>query len=345
MIISFSLETTILLTVVFLIAILCYQIFFHAIKRGSKHALVSHAIGLKSHIGPSLVGALFFLLGYLLFPLIDPQDTVGPIRDIFWILWVICGASAASQGIHFLYTLLAQRYRFNEAATSFKARRLYTKYLLLRRIADVMIIFVAIGLIVITFEPVRQLGVSILASAGIAGLIIGFAAQKMLANVLAGLQLAFAQPIRIDDVVIVEGEWGWVEEIHLTFVVVRVWDKRRIVLPTSYFLEQPFQHWTRNTTSLLGAVHLWCDYTVPVDVLRGEFHRLLTSDDRWDEEVKEVEVTDASEKGVQVRFLMSARNADDMWHLRCAMRERLVTYLQKHHPAVLPVSRVLVKEK
>jgi len=189
------------------------------------------------------------------------------------------------------------------------------------------------------FESVRQLGTSILASAGVLGIIVGFAAQKSIATVLAGFQIAMTQPIRLDDVVIVEGEWGRIEEITLTYVVVLIWDQRRLVVPISYFIEKPFQNWTRVSAELLGTIFLYMDYTVPLDKLRAELDRLLAETDMWDKRVKVVQVTDSKERVIEVRVLVSAADASTAWNLRCMLREKLIGYLQRNHPESLPRTR------
>jgi hypothetical protein len=192
------------------------------------------------------------------------------------------------------------------------------------------------------FEPVRQLGTSILASAGIAGIIIGFAAQRSIATLLAGLQIAVTQPIRLDDVVIVENEWGRIEDITLTYVTVRIWDERRLVVPIAYFIEQPFQNWTRTSADILGTVFLHVDYRAPLAAIRAELDRVLAESACWDGKVKVLQVTDAREHTLELRALASAADASLAWDLRCEIRERLITFLQTHHPDCLPRVRAEV---
>jgi small-conductance mechanosensitive channel len=226
-----------------------------------------------------------------------------------------------------------------------RARMLTTQYNMIEKILEFLIILVAIGIALMTFEEIRKIGISLLASAGIAGIILGFAAQRVIATILAGIQLAITQPIRIDDVVIVEGEWGWVEEIHLTFVVVKIWDKRRMILPTTYFIEKPFQNWTRSSASIMGTVFIHTDYNIPFDKLREELTRVLKSSELWDGEVNVLQVTDAKEKSVEIRALMSSFDSPSAWDLRVLVREKLIEYLQKNYPGSLPRSRVeLTKE-
>jgi small-conductance mechanosensitive channel len=183
---------------------------------------------------------------------------------------------------------------------------------------------------------VRNLGASLLASAGIAGLVVGIAARPILGNLLAGLQIALTQPIRIDDVVVVEGEWGRIEEIGAAYVVVAIWDQRRLVLPLQYFIEKPFENWTRAASELLGTVFLWVDYGMPVDLLREELRRVCEASPDWDRRVAEIQVTEAGERAVQLRVLVSARDASRAWDLRCHVRERLIDYVRREHPEFLP---------
>jgi small-conductance mechanosensitive channel len=186
------------------------------------------------------------------------------------------------------------------------------------------------------FDSVRQFGASILASAGIAGIVVGFAAQRSIATLLAGFQIALTQPIRLDDVVIVEGEWGRIEDITLTYVVVRVWDLRRLVVPITYFIEQPFQNWTRSSADILGTVFLYVDYAVPLDALRAELTRLLEASRFWDRKVNLLQVTDAKEQTLEIRALASAADASLAWDLRCEIREKLVAFIQQNYPESLP---------
>ena len=205
---------------------------------------------------------------------------------------------------------------------------------------NVLIVIVAVSAVLMSFDTVRQIGISLLASAGVAGIIIGIAAQKSIATLIAGIQIAVTQPIRIDDVVIVEGEWGRIEEITLTYVVVRIWDQRRLVVPISYFLEQPFQNWTRTSSELIGSVYLYTDYSVDIEAVRRQLGSIVRATPLWDKRVENLQVTAATDKGLELRALVSASNASEVWDLRCLVRERLLDYLQKHHPESLPRVRI-----
>ena len=186
---------------------------------------------------------------------------------------------------------------------------------------------------------------SLLASAGVVGVILGIAAQKTLANVIAGIQLAITQPIRIDDVVIVEGEWGRIEEITLTYVVVRVWDKRRLIVPVNYFLERPFQNWTRVSADLLATVYIYADYHLPVDPVRKALYEILKESNNWDGKVWGLQVTDLTDKTMELRALMSASDSSKAWDLRCEVREKLINFIQKQFPHCLPEIRAELENK
>lgn len=224
------------------------------------------------------------------------------------------------------------------------ARRTRTRFLVLRRVTAVIIGFVTLSVMLMTFPSIRRLGVTMFASAGVAGLIIGLAARPMLTNLIAGLQIAFTQPIRIDDVVIVEGEYGRIEEIRTTYVVVRVWDQRRLVLPLSYFIERPFQNWTRVTADIFGTVYLYADYTLPVEEVRKELLKILESSGLWDRKAWGLQVTDATERTLQLRALMSAADSSTAWDLRCLVREKLVAFIADNYPQCLPAARTEIRE-
>jgi small-conductance mechanosensitive channel len=220
-----------------------------------------------------------------------------------------------------------------------RARKFITQLRVLRRAVDILIILVTAAVALMTFESVRQYGVSLFASAGVAGLVVGLAARPVLSNLIAGIQIALTQPIRIEDVVIVEGEWGWIEEIFATFVVVRLWDWRRMVVPLTWFIEQPFQNWTRETASVIGSVFWYLDYTVPVDAVRKKMTEIVTSDPRWDGNVVNLQVTETDRETVTLRGLMSARNSPTAWDLRCEVREAMIQWLQREYPEALPRRR------
>ena len=219
------------------------------------------------------------------------------------------------------------------------ARKMYTQINLLEKIIIFVIVLITVGFILISFDNIKKIGYGIFASAGLAGIIIGLSAQKVVGALLAGIQIAFTQPFRIDDAVVVENEWGWIEEINLTYVVIRLWDNRRLVLPSTYFLEKPFQNWTRVSADLLGAVFLYVDYTVPVEEIRSELVRILKDTDLWDGKVSGLVVTNCTDRTMELRALMSAPDSSTAWNLRCQVREKLVAFVQEKYPESLPKVR------
>lgn len=226
-----------------------------------------------------------------------------------------------------------------EVADNLEARRVQTQTRVLSRVLMGAIILVGISLILLTFPMVRQIGTALLASAGIIGLVAGIAAKPVFGNLIAGLQIALTQPIRLDDVVIVQGEWGRVEEIGSSYVVVRIWDERRMVVPLTWFIENPFQNWTRRSADLLGTAFLWLDYRAPIAAIRAELERICTGEALWDGRVCVTQVTETTDHTLQVRLLVSARNSGDAFDLRCIVRERMLDFLAREHPQALPRTR------
>jgi len=226
-----------------------------------------------------------------------------------------------------------------------QSRKVYTQVNLLGRVLNFIIIIFAIGMLLLSFESIRKIGIGLFASAGLAGIIVGLAAQKAIGTLLAGIQLAITQPFRIDDAVIVEGEWGWIEEINLTYVVVMIWDKRRLVVPTTYFIDKPFQNWTRTSADIIGTVFIYTDYTMPISALRDELTRLLRETELWDGKVNVLQVTDAKQSTVEIRALVSAKNSPTAWDLRVFIREKLIKFIQENFPESLPKTRIKLDNK
>src|SRR5262245_47172814 len=226
-----------------------------------------------------------------------------------------------------------------ESADSLLARKHVTQVRILNRALHTLIVVVTLSAVLMTFEPVRQYGVSLFASAGVAGLVVGLAARPMLSNLIAGIQIATTQPIRIDDQVIVENESGRIEEITSTYVVIRLWDLRRLIVPLAYFIEKPFQNWTRDSTNLLGTVMLYVDFTAPVEAIRARLTEIAQASNLWDGRVVKLQVTDARENSIELRALASARSPSETFDLRCEIREKLIAFLQKEHPTALPHTR------
>lgn len=225
------------------------------------------------------------------------------------------------------------------AADNLQARRIQTQTRVMARSMIVLIVIVGSGLALMTLPVFRQVGTSLLASAGVAGIVVGLAAKPILGNLLAGMQIAITQPIRLEDVVIVEKEWGWIEEITGTYVVVRIWDDRRMIVPLQWFIEHPFQNWTRRTSHILGTIFIWADYRLPVDPCRKEAERICRNSPDWDGRVCLIEVTEAGERAMQMRVLISATDSPRAWNLRCQVREGLIHFIQREYPDYLPQVR------
>lgn len=260
------------------------------------------------------------------------------LRQALSVGIIFCIAWGAHTALHIWSTLHLRRFKL-DVEDNLIARKHATQTRILMRVARLLIFVVATAAALMTFEPVRQYGVSLLASAGAAGLVAGLALQPVLKNLFAGIQLAVTQPIRIDDALIVEGEWGNVEEITATYVVIRIWDWRRLVVPLSYFIENPFQNWTRENAELIGTVMLYLDHSAPVDRIRAEGARIAQNSALWDGKVYNLAVTDFRERVMEVRVLISARNAPRAFDLRCEMREKLIAFIQREIPEALPRTR------
>jgi small-conductance mechanosensitive channel len=223
------------------------------------------------------------------------------------------------------------------------ARKHVTQVRILKRSADTLAIVITVSLALMTFEPVRQYGISLFASAGVAGIVAGLAARPVLSNLLAGVQIAMTQPIRLEDAVCVEGEFGWIEEITSTYVVLRLWDLRRMIVPLSYFMEKPFQNWTRQSSELIGTIFLYLDYTAPVERLRQRLNEIVKNSNRWDGKVANLQVSDCKTSTIELRVLVSARDSGALWDLRCEVREQLIAFLQQQFPTALPRQRMAVE--
>jgi small-conductance mechanosensitive channel len=299
---------------------------------------------IKRFILPFLLLLISLFLKYLLerYELTDPSyfvffDTLGSIFLIVALAWLLIAA------IRTFKRVFQEQFDISKE-DNLKSRKFTTQFNILERIIIFLIIIVSIGLILMLFDDVKRIGISLFASAGIAGVIVGLAAQRIIAAIIAGLQIAITQPIRIDDVLIIENEWGRVEEITLTYVVVNIWDKRRLIVPTTFFFEKPFQNWTRTTSEILGTVFIYTDYNVPFQALREELTRLLESTPLWDKKVNVLQVTDSKERSVEIRALMSAKDSPTAWDLRVFIREKLIVFLQENYPESLPKTRLVIQD-
>jgi small-conductance mechanosensitive channel len=268
----------------------------------------------------------------------DRPEWMGPTQHVLLIGLIVATGWLTGALAFLVEDATFARYRSNTPDNR-HARRVRTQVSVIRRLTVVLLVAVVLGASLLTFHHARRYGAAILTSAGVLSVIVGLAAQTSLANVFAGIQLAFTDALRLDDVVVVDGYWGHVEEITLTYVVVHVWDDRRVILPSTYFSTTPFENWTRRAADLLGTIEIDVDWSVPVDEMRIELTRLLEANELWDQRVGLLQVTDALNGMVRVRALASARDAQMLWDLRCAVREGLVSWLQRAHPESLPRTR------
>lgn len=262
---------------------------------------------------------------------------------LHWVglVLVVAVGFAVVRATFVLDDLILGRYRL-EAEDNLKARRIHTQIQVFRRVTVVVVAVVCLAIVLLSFPPVRAAGAGLLASAGLVGILAGVAAKPTATNIVAGLQLAISQPIRVDDVVVVEGQFGRVEEIALTYVVVRVWDLRRLVVPVSHFIQNSFENWTRSTSEVLGWVFLEVDYSAPVEAIRQHLYEILRQSRNWDGHTWGLQVTDAGGSGMQLRALMSSFDSSRSWDLQCEVRERLIAWIQSEHPQALPRQRAVL---
>ncbi|MFU8822033.1 MAG: mechanosensitive ion channel family protein [Gammaproteobacteria bacterium] len=290
-------------------------------------------------VGQRCMGVLAWflpLLGvYLALPAADRAAGLPGLRSALVSLLIFGVGFLVVRLVRVLEDLLGKRLQM-DVADNLRARKFHTQFRILRQVLTLIIWLLTGSAILLQFDGFRQFGQGLLASAGIASIVLGFAAQRTLGNLIAGFQIAITQPIRLDDVVVVENEWGRIEEITLTYVVVKIWDDRRLVLPISYFLEHPFTNWTRRTAEILGTVFLHVDYSVPLDALRTELDKLVKGHEDWDGRVAEIVAFESRPTTLEIRALVSSRDSGAAWRLRCHVREGLVTFLQQNYPAALP---------
>ena len=287
---------------------------------------------------PTLILVVLIVIRPWLVLLNLSDDIMKLCQTLFNLMLIAAGSWIIISSVDVLRDYLTGRYDIH-TKDNLRARRIHTQLNIMRQIVFVAVIVIALGTALMLSERGQQVGKTILASAGIIGIVVGFAAQKTITTFFAGLQIAITQPIRLDDVVIVESEWGRIEEITLTYVVVRIWDQRRLIVPVTYFIDKPFQNWTRTTAELLGTVFIYMDHTVPMDSVRTELQRILEASPLWDKRVCVLQVTNTTERTIELRALMSAADASTAWDLRCEVREKLITFLQQQYPDALPRMR------
>jgi small-conductance mechanosensitive channel len=272
-------------------------------------------------------------------PSLDIHSSVDAlVQHVVALLLIAAMAWLIIRAMVVVEDMLVEQFRL-DVPDNLRARRVRTQFEVFRRVASVAVFIVALGIALTTFQWANTLGDTILASAGIVGLVASITARPTIENLIAGMQIALTEPIRLEDVVIVNGEWGQIEEITTTYVVVRTWDLRRVILPISYFIQTPFQNWTWKTADLMAYVYLYLDYTMPIEPLRIEFTKILVNSPLWDKKVNALQVSDASEHAIQVRALMSAADSSSAWDLRCEVREKLLEFVQQKYPQCLPRNR------
>ncbi|HTY48943.1 MAG TPA: mechanosensitive ion channel domain-containing protein [Steroidobacteraceae bacterium] len=298
--------------------------------RGGAESLLLPLIGRGLRVMAPVLGIIFAL------PILTLPQRLNSVADTgVSILFIVAVATILFQAVRAGERAVLARYDIT-AADNLRARTVHTQVRVIGRVVDVFIGLFTLACVLMLFTEVRHIGASVLASAGIAGIIAGVAAQKTIGNLLAGFQIALTQPVRQDDVVVVEGAWGRIEEITLTYVVVRVWDDTRLVLPLSYFIEKPFQNWTRTTSGILGSVFVWVDYSFPVEEARAIVKRIIEASALWDGRFWNLQVTDTSERCMQLRVLATAQDSSKSWDLRCEIREKLIACIQERWPQTLP---------
>jgi small-conductance mechanosensitive channel len=288
--------------------------------------------------GPTRLGLLLIALAIALPTTPLASETADILARLLGLVTICLLGWVALTALHIGADLYLRRFQLN-LTDNLLARKHVTQVRVFERVLEVVIVLVTIGFALMTFDAVRQYGVTLFASAGVAGIIAGLAARPVLSNFFAGVQLAVAQPIRIDDAVIVENESGNIEEITFSYVVVKLWDLRRMVVPLSYFIEKPFQNWTRTGGELIGSIFLYVDHTAPVEAIRKKLAEIVGQSKLWNGKVVSLQVSDCKETTIELRALVSADNASALWDLRCDVREKLIDFLQREYPTALPRRR------
>ncbi|EXG80135.1 mechanosensitive ion channel family protein [Cryptosporangium arvum] len=320
-----------------LVALVVVQIIHVVVRRLGRRAPLFAQVAARLHRPVQCLAAVLAVQGSL-HATTARGDWRGPLLHAITVLVIASVAWVVGALLVILEDAALSRFR-TDVENNKRNRRVHTQIMVVRRVTVAVVVVVAVGAVLVTFPTARAAGASLLASAGIAGVVAGLAAQSVLGNVFAGVQLAFSDELRIDDVVVVEGEWGRVEDITLSYVVLHLWDDRRLTLPTSYFTTKPFQNWTRNESALLGAVEIDVDWAVPTEEMRRELRHVCEGTDLWDGRACVFQVTDAIGGMVRVRALVTARDAPTLFDLRCHVRERLVQWLRENYPEALPRSR------
>ena len=324
------------------VGVLVYLVLRPIARRISKHAPVANAVNRQLD---KPLRALFPLIAIQVVLEGAPDDLahVDGVRQLVTVLVIAAFTSAAIAAVRGVADAVAVLHP-QDVADTLEARRILTQTRVLARIAIGIALFAGVAFILMTFPRARQCGASLLASAGLSALVIGLAAKSVFGNLLAGLQIALSQPIRIDDVLIVQGEWGRVEEITSTYVVMKIWDERRLVIPLQWFIDNPFQNWTRTTSQIVGSVFFWVDYTTDLAPLRNEATRLAQGSKDYDGRVCLLQVVDTSERAMKLRLIVSSPSAGQSWDLCCLVREGVIALMQREQPGALPRLRAEINE-
>jgi small-conductance mechanosensitive channel len=318
------------------VALVVHWLLFTAADRATRRTPSSIDESVVAH-SRSAVRVLMPLAAiFLATPLVPlPPDAAIPFRYVLGLFLVVVTAWLLA-ALTWIADDLFLDHLGGKGADTVEARATLTQISILRRVLVAVIVLVAFAIMLLTLPGGESIGASLLASLGVAGLVFGMAAGPVLSNLLAGVQIALTQPIRLNDVVVIEGEWGRIEEINTTYVVVRIWDMRRLIIPLSAVIQKPFENWTHKTTNLIGTVTVHADYSTPVDEVRAELHRILEGTDLWDRQSWGLQMTEATDRTVELRAVMSAADSGALWDLRCLVREQLVAYLDASHPGSLP---------
>ena len=318
-----------------------HYILFRVLRRKES---ISHPLGwgLQKHLGKPARAIFLLTCLLIILPTIPdlPGDIETVLRQAFIMLTVVALGWFAIGCIYVLQAVMLRHYDL-AAENNFQARRIHTQFQLFRRMLITFVVIIDIGALLWTFNDPRiwHYGSGLLASAGIASLILATAAKSTASNFFAGLQIAVTEPIRIDDVVVVQGEWGRVEEINSAYVIIKIWDLRRLVVPLNYFIENSFQNWTRQSSDILGTAFLYVDYSVPVEDLRKQLEAVVHSSPLWDNRVCGLQVTNLTDRSMELRCLMSSRNSSENFDLRCLVREKMTAWIQQNHPDAFPMTR------
>ena len=329
-----------ILLAILLLAAACIAWLVQRIGRPIVLRLTAH-LDIPNRVLRRIDGAVSWVLPLFLMQIVvraAPDDLRGieGLRHGASVLLIVAITLMLARAVQGVAEAVTARYPI-DVVDNLNARRIHTQSRVLLRTAVVIILILGAAAVLMTFPAVKTIGASLLASAGVIGLAVGMAAKPVLGNLIAGMQIALTQPIRIDDVLIVEGEWGRVEEITGSYVVLRIWDRRRLIIPLQWFIEHPFQNWTRNSADIIGTVFWWMDYGLPLDPVRAEVRRLCEQVPQWwDGELAMVQVVDANERAMQLRALVTARNSGDAWDLRCHVRAGVIDFIRREYPQCLP---------